>query len=254
MVLRRNRICIVGHSHLRALTAAGREVPHFEFLNLHQASLYRGQSAAAARRVDGRAVLREEVAEAITMLRDGGCTNFALQVGGAGHSMIGLARHVSPFDCRFPWDRQEENLDVSAYRIPFRTLRATIDQLNVYFFTVLEALLVELKDTPCVVLEAPPPVELDELLLKQPGSYAEPLARYGLQSARLRYGIWRTQAELFEAIAARYGRRYLRAPPETLQTSGHLRAEFFSDPTHGNAAYGRAVLAQLDHSFEPEYH
>lgn len=61
----------------------------------------------------------------------------------------------------------------------------------------------------------------------------------------VRLELWRIERDLGAAAAARHGAAFLDPPAATVDPDGFMAPRFLGrDPTHGNAAYGRKVLAQ----------
>jgi hypothetical protein len=62
----------------------------------------------------------------------------------------------------------------------------------------------------------------------------------------LRYKIWRLHSRIVAERCSELGIAFLPAPRETQDAQGFLRPEFAGDATHGNEAYGEAVIRQLE--------
>lgn len=99
-----------------------------------------------------------------------------------------------------------------------------------------------------VQLESPPPVADGGWIAAQADAYFQDqgVAQLGVAPAGLRYKIWRLHSQMVAEMCAELGLRFLPVPRETLDTQGYLRTEFAGDATHGNAAYGEAVIRALE--------
>ena len=63
---------------------------------------------------------------------------------------------------------------------------------------------------------------------------------------QLRMKVFEVQTDIYAAHAQTLGALFLPPPPEALTPDGFLDRPYWdTDPTHGNAAYGRLVLKQI---------
>lgn len=104
--------------------------------------------------------------------------------------------------------------------------------------------------SPALVLPAPPPVNSD-IILDNPGSFAEKVALHGVTSDEVRLRVWLHQTRLMQQIAAECGLFFLELPQEVFSDSGLLHERFQGrDPTHANAAYGKLIIRHLANLLE----
>jgi len=75
------------------------------------------------------------------------------------------------------------------------------------------------------------------------------VVEHGPAPALLRYKFWRLVKTIHDEVAAAANVRVLPVPPETVQSNGFRRPEYYStDWIHANEQYGELVLKQIDTS------
>lgn len=169
----------------------------------------------------------------------------ASAMGGNVHNALSLLAHPRPFDFllsgepSLPVDPDAEPIAETLVTAALQAARAT-DRRRL-------ALLAEIAG-PFVHLESPPPVADTAWVATQADSYFR--GKGGevptIAPAALRHRIWRLHSRIVRAEVAALGGRFLPVPPEALDAGGFLDAAFAADATHGNAAYGEAVIASLE--------
>ena len=166
-------------------------------------------------------------------------------MGGNAHNMIGLVRHPRPFDFRLSGE-DSPPLDPEAEPIPEALVRAALTDRLQHDFARLR-LLRDLAG-PFIHVESPPPVADESIIAAQAeiwfgivGGGATAIAPPGL-----RYRVWRLNSRLFRDAVEALGGRFMPVPQELRDDAGFLRAAFAGDATHGNQAYGEAVIRALE--------
>lgn len=165
--------------------------------------------------------------------------------GGNVHNGFALIRHPRPYDFLLSGE-DGPPLDPQAEPLTEAQLRAA-----------LEAGLVRdrlrLRDIrriagEAIQLESPPPVADSGYIAAQAEAYFKDrgLSDLGVAPAGLRYKIWRLHSRIVRDYCAELGMGFLPVPAETQDEQGFLRIAFAGDATHGNAAYGEAVIRQLE--------
>lgn len=99
--------------------------------------------------------------------------------------------------------------------------------------------------SPLVCVAPPPPFfELGDPA-GLPSAFAPFLSR-GITPAQIRQKWYRTQMDLLAVQCAADGLRLMPAPSAVQDAQGFLLRDFWTnDPTHGNAAYGAALIEQI---------
>ncbi len=166
-------------------------------------------------------------------------------MGGNAHNMIGLVRHPRPFDFRLSGE-DSPPLDADAEPIPEALVRAALAERLRHDFARLR-LLRDLAG-PFIHAESPPPVADASIIAAQAeiwfgivGGGARAIAPPGL-----RYRVGRLNSRLFREAVEALGCRFMPVPQELRDDAGFLRAAFAGDATHGNQAYGEALIGALE--------
>lgn len=166
-------------------------------------------------------------------------------IGGNYHNALALVRHPRPFDFHLSGEPSPP-LDPQAEPVPEALVRAALeaglarDRLRL---TLLHAAI-----GPFVHLESPPPVRDDRFIAAAADAYfrARGIARDGVAPAAVRYRIWRLNSGLFRTMVEELGGTMLPVPPGVQDVDGFLRPDLAADATHGNAAYGEAMIRMLE--------
>lgn len=164
-------------------------------------------------------------------------------IGGSAHDMVGLPVHPRPFDFVLP-SAPDLPLDEIAEIIPVDGVRAAVLSVAQEYLDLIG----QVKASPAqrVLHASPPPPYAD-------GAAMAPRIPWGLfkVGARevspkfLRYKLWRLHCEIIEDFCQNIGVVFIPHPAEAVDVHGFLKPEFYEDPGHANAAYGRLVLAQI---------
>lgn len=165
-------------------------------------------------------------------------------VGGNAHNMLALLRHPRPFDFMLTGEAGPP-LDPGVELVPEALVRAALAEKMQPDFVRLR-LLRGVAD-PIIQIESPPPVR-DESFI---AAHAEPWFRersggaVDVAGAGVRWRIWRLASRLMREAAAASGMTFMAVPAGLADAAGFLKPEYAADPTHGNEAYGAALIAAL---------
>jgi len=165
--------------------------------------------------------------------------------GGNVHNGFALIRHPRPFDFLLS-DEDGPPLDPEAEPISEALVRAVLEE-------ALGRDLVRLREIKrlagdFIQLQSPPPLADSTYIASAADAYFRDrgIASQGVASAGLRYKIWRLHSRIIAGYCSKLGARFLPAPREVCDDHGFLLNDFAGDATHGNAAYGEAVIRALE--------
>ncbi|ATE64028.1 hypothetical protein [Rhizorhabdus dicambivorans] len=165
--------------------------------------------------------------------------------GGNVHNGFALIRHPRPYDFLLS-DEDGPPLDPEAEPVTEAQVRAALEEGLVRDRLRLS----ELKRIAgeVIQLESPPPVADSGWIAAQADAYFKDrgLADLGVAPAALRYKIWRLHSRIVARYCAELGIAFLPVPAEARDERGFLRLDHAGDATHGNEAYGEAVIRQLE--------
>ncbi len=165
--------------------------------------------------------------------------------GGNVHNAFALIRHPRPYD--FLLSAEEgPPLDPEAEPITEALVRAALvaglerDRLRLREIRRVAGNFVQ--------LESPPPVADGGYIAKRADAFFKDraIADLGVAPAALRYKIWRLHSHIVAGYCAALGVSFLPVPRETQDDGGFLKPEYAGDATHGNEAYGEAVIRSLE--------
>jgi hypothetical protein len=103
-------------------------------------------------------------------------------------------------------------------------------------------------DLPIFHIEAPPPVESVELMVRNVAQHGPTKAsreKYGLPSVTFRHKVWWIWNDVTRRICADLGIRFVEGPPETRDAGGFLDQRFYLDGIHGNDEYGKLMAQEV---------
>ncbi|MBU3076997.1 hypothetical protein [Sphingomonas quercus] len=166
-------------------------------------------------------------------------------MGGNYHNAIGLLRHPRPFDFLLS-DEAGPPPDPDAEPIAEALVRSALAAGLARDFarlTLLRAL-----GGPFIHVESPPPVRDGDWVAARADAWFRERGgpAIAVAPAALRWRLWRLNSRLFREAVEGLGGRFLPVPAETQDADGFLRSDFAADATHGNAAYGEAVIRALE--------
>jgi len=165
--------------------------------------------------------------------------------GGNVHNGFALIRHPRPYDFLLS-DEDGPPLDPEAEPVTEALVRAALE-------AGLERDRIRLREIRrlggnAIQLESPPPLADGSAIAAQADAYFRNrgIAELGVAPAALRYKIWRLHSRIVAGYCADLGLRFLPVPPETQDAEGFLGPPFAGDATHGNQAYGEALICALE--------
>lgn len=257
-------ILVVGQSHLaairdaaairRARNPAATRARILHTLQPQFAPEIIGEDGAEGEGASFAPALAEEIAARIARRRP----LVVSAIGGNAHNMLALIRHPRPFDFRLDdaIDAAAPPIDRDVEPIPLALVTAALarglarDRLRL---RLLSELLSGLGAGPLVHLHSPPPVADDRWIAARAEDWfaTRGLATAGVAPAPLRHRMWRLASRLIAETVTALGGQVQPTPAAALDAAGYLRANFAGDATHGNAAYGEAVIAGLEERASP---
>ena len=162
-------------------------------------------------------------------------------LGGTEYNLLGLIESAEPFDFLYHAD---DVILPGRTLIPHGTMRAALDALLRSLKQRTEKVHAQF-DCPFFCVAPPPPFAELEGSEKLPNAFA-PLVSRGIAPRNIRRKLYNLQIDIMEDHCREREMGFLHAPVETQDSDGYLLREFWDrDPTHGNAAYGQAVIEQL---------
>jgi hypothetical protein len=166
-------------------------------------------------------------------------------VGGNVHNSLALMRHPRPFDFMLAGE-DGPPLDPAAELIPESLVRATLLERLQPDLTRLR-LLREIAGS-FIHIESPPPVRDGGFIADRAEAWFRDRAAGDIAIAGpgLRWRMWRLTSRLMREAAEALDARFMPVPAETQDANGFLQIEHASDPTHGNAVYGAALIGKLE--------
>lgn len=166
-------------------------------------------------------------------------------IGGNVHNALALMRHPRPFDFLLSGEPGPPR-DAGAELIPEALVRATLIQKLQPDFARLRAL--QAIAGPFIHIESPPPVRDEAYIAARAESWFRDRADGGfaVAGAGLRWRMWRLTSRLLREAVEDLGGTFLPTPITVQDSDGFLNLEFAADPTHGNEAYGEAVIRAIE--------
>ena len=169
----------------------------------------------------------------------------ASAIGGNVHNVLALMRHPRPFDFLLAGEEGPPP-DAGAEIIPEALVRAAlVERLQP---DLARLRLLRKVVGPFVHIESPPPVRDEDFILRHAESWFRERAQGGMAvaGAGVRWRIWRLLSRLMREAVEELGGHFMSVPASVRDADGFLRLDHAADPTHGNAAFGSAVIAALD--------
>jgi hypothetical protein len=166
-------------------------------------------------------------------------------VGGNVHNALTLIRHPRPFDFLLSGE-DGPGPDEGAELIPEALVRATLMHKLQPDFARLRALR-EIVG-PFVHAESPPPIRDDAFIAARAEAWFRDRAdgEIAVAGAGLRWRMWRLTSRLLREAVERLEGHFLPVPAAVREADGFLHLDFAADPTHGNEAYGEAVIRAIE--------
>lgn len=234
---------VVGQSHIGAIQAATKK--HREtYPDEPRTRVIHTQSELYAPEFEGEAFGRKLLA-AIEDQIARHSPRVASVFGGNAHNLISLMRHPRPYDFRLGGGDAGPPLDPDAELLPESLVRGALeDRLRVDF---LRLRLFREAAGSFIHLESPPPVLNDAFVRDRAEKYFRDHSGREIVPASpgLRWRVWRLNSRIIQEAVEELGCRFMPVPAEVQDADGFLRLDYAGDPTHGNEAYGEAVLRKL---------
>lgn len=240
-------ILVIGQSHIAAVRSAAKtrreanpDQPRTRVIHTMEpqyAPEVEGEGDVAHFTAALEETIRDQIARNVPLV--------ASASGGNVHNGFALIAHPRPYDFLLAGE-EGPPLDPAAEPIPEAQVRSALEAA----LTRDRIRLREIKRIAgeVIQLESPPPVADSDWIAVRADAYFKDrgLAELGVAPPALRYKIWRLHSRIFAGYCAELGITFLPAPSETQDLHGFLRPEFAGDATHGNEAYGEAVIRALE--------
>lgn len=240
-------ILVIGQSHIAAIRAAAkaRREADPDRLRTRVIHTMEPQYAPELLGEGDEAIFVPALAEAIGEQIARHDPLVASASGGNVHNGFALIRHPRPYDFLLsgeegpPLDPDAEPLSEALVRAALENGlsrdRARLRQIRRVAGAVIQ-------------LESPPPLADNAIIAAQADAYFKDrgIASLGVASPQLRYKIWRLHSRIIAGYCAELGLGFLPVPIETRDDNGFLLPHLAGDATHGNAAYGEAVIRALE--------
>jgi hypothetical protein len=165
-------------------------------------------------------------------------------IHGADHWIYGLCNDPRPFDFLVPALPQyplSSGAELIPYDLLLRRFRGDMD----WQFGLIRSVMA-FCDLPIFHIEAPPPVESADLMLR--GIYGDTQVRmeqFGCPSIAFRYKIWWIWTQVTKSICADLGVHFVEGPPETRDANGFLDERYHLDGVHGTDEYGALMVREV---------
>jgi len=243
--MRRN-ILVVGQSHVAAFRAAAKtrrerepEAPRTRVIHTLEP-----QYQPELIEDDGESRFSPALAATILDQIDRHDPLLVSAMGGNFHNGLALIRHARPFDFHLA-EGSPLPFDPSAEPVPEALVRAALMQglsRDMARLRLLAAF------GPFIHIESPPPVRDEAYLTAQAEAYFrdQGLDVRGVAPAGLRWRIWRLNSHILQSRVKALGGRYLPVPAMLCDADGFLLQCYAADATHGNEAYGEALIQTLE--------
>lgn len=239
-------ILVVGQSHIAAIRSAARtrretmpEAPRTRVIHTLE-ERYRPEMIGEGQ----DAVFGPSLVETIRDQLDRHDPLFVSVMGGNFHNTLALMRHERPFDFHLA-EGSPLPVDPHAEPVPETLIRAAIERGVAHDMMRLRRLA---EFGPFIHIESPPPVRDDAYIAAQADAYFRErgIAMQGVAPAGLRWRVWRLNSRIIRTAVEALGCRYLAVPAALCDGDGFLKQDYAGDATHGNEAYGEALIRALE--------
>lgn len=164
-----------------------------------------------------------------------------LAFGGTEHNIVGLIESEPAFDFLWP---PFDDFDEARCLVP----ASAIEELVAYRVQsgLRRAMLVrERFSSPAFALAPPPPFKAVDEKTMLPKAFTG-LLESGIAPSKLRRKLYALQCDVMAREYEALDITFIPAPPSSKDEDGYLLRKLWNrDPTHGNPAYGKLVLAHL---------
>lgn len=168
-------------------------------------------------------------------------------LGGNAHNMISLVRPARPYDFILHGEAETgPPMEDDHELVPEALVRAALEERLEKDFWRLERLF-EIAG-PFIHAESPPPLISDVFIRDRAEVYFRDYNDGEIVPASpgLRWRMWRLNARILREKVEAMGCRFLPVPRTVLDEDGFLRIDLAEDPTHGNEAYGEALIRAIE--------
>ncbi len=221
------KVLIIGHSHVDCLAHAIAQTGRDDFLAINLRSLAGVPFSRLARRVVETAPTRHPDAVVVC-------------VGGNQHNALGIVENPRPFSIGDMDVPNDHGAAPTRTHIPYHVMRS-------YFASLLQPELIHdlfeaFPGARRFYLNPPPPLGDWSHLQRNPGIFRAKIS-LGPPPPQLQMQLYRVQTDVLRGFAMDEDAEFLEAGPPLTDGSGFLAPPYYAaDPTHGNAAYGTAML------------
>ena len=225
-------ILIVGHSHVECLRpAAATGTEGDPAITIVDIQLHRKESLETRLDLIRKAPPSPPDAVCLCMI-------------GNTHNAFGILEHPKPFSVgdaeagALPRDERRWFIPYQLMLDEFRHQYRAVRSLSKLIFAAFP-------EARRLVLNAPPPISDWKHIRNHPGVFAKRLAQ-GPGPDDLRRKLFQVQSVVVREIAEDLGAIFVDPAPLASTPMGFLDKPYYStDPTHGNAAYGKIALARI---------
>jgi hypothetical protein len=171
-------------------------------------------------------------------------TNLVVTVLGSFHWIYGVCNQPRPFDFlvpALPQHPMSSNAELIPYDLLLRRFRNDLD----WQFELIR-LVKRFCELPIFHIEAPPPVENADLMLRGVyGHFKEKMEQFGFPSTSFRYKMWWIWTHLAKCFCAELGIHFIEGPAETRDANGFLAEQYHLDGVHGSDEYGALMVGEV---------
>jgi hypothetical protein len=162
---------------------------------------------------------------------------------GNGHAALSIIQHPKPFDFVLP-GHEDMGMQPGFQPVPHEVIRSHIMPFQISTIGTLSYMRVMLPKMRIVHL-LPPPPSSEEQIRNKPELFGDAMAATGVTPLSIRRKYYLLANRILREQLNGLAIDLLEAPPESMAADGSLRDELSAGATHGNAAYGELVAAQL---------
>jgi len=163
---------------------------------------------------------------------------------GNEYNSMAMVRHPKPYD--FAWPERGFAAAPGVEEIPFAMMQAQLAMLAERNALLFWRVIAQAADCPVYLLPPPPPIASEAHIRAHPGKFGEMAAKHGINPPQFRQKMWQLYCQVLRQAVAGSATRFVDLPG-TVFDGGYLAEPYWSpDPTHGNAAYGEILLAEIE--------
>jgi hypothetical protein len=171
-------------------------------------------------------------------------TSLVVAVLGLDHWILGMSNEPRPFDFlvpALPQHPMSPEAELIPYDLLLRCIRSCLD----WQFGLVR-LVRMFSELPIFLIEAPPPVENAELMLRGIyGRFKRRMEQFGFPTTSFRYKMWWIWTHVARCFCAELGLHFIEGPPETRDADGFLDEQYYLDGVHGTDEYGVLIVREV---------